>query len=165
MRTNSPLTTTWKVNATCLTLVFPAFTGNGGVWPGMVHRLRQVSWIGHASHEGDFGVQTSAPNSMTAWLCIPGSLVFRKACANASIGFLPAGLSIGSAIPAHRLITRSALPSTAAVGSPKQMEAMAAAVYGPTPGSACQPFAVFGNSSFHSWATTCAALCKFRALL
>ena len=47
--------------------------------------------------------------------------------------YTPDEISDGSFV--NRLTTRRTLPSTAARGSPRQMLASAAAVYGPTPGS------------------------------
>ena len=108
---------------------------------------------------GFLGAHTVAPSSIMAWLKSPG-------LSRASIAFATARTAAAALVPvlagspppraaASRAATRITLPSTAATGSSNAMDATAAAVYGPTPGTPANALNVEGNPSF--FATTCLA--------
>ena len=94
---------------------------------------------GQTEHFGDFGVQTQAPNSISACVKVPQAPAGYTCSRSALIRAFVVCKSMGAAFSVKRVITRSTLPSTAATGQSKQMDATAPAVYGPIPGSASQP--------------------------
>ena len=72
---------------------------------------------------------------------------------------------IGVAFSVKRLTTRKTLPSTAAARFPKAIDAIAPAVYAPTPDSVCNNRISFGNAPSKSKTICLAAFCKFLARL
>ena len=74
------------------------------------------------------GRHTMAPSSMRAWLNSPGALTGMTASSAWATAFFVAGAVISDRSPVSRATTRSTFPSTAALGRPKAMEAMAPAV-------------------------------------
>jgi hypothetical protein len=125
---------------------------------------------GQIRQSGFLGVQIVAPRSISACARSPARTPFGNASANPCARFAiktfaarqPA--SVRSDGMAHsRETTRSILPSTGAMRSSNAIEAMAAAVYGPTPASSRRLFASCGKLP-HA-ATAFAQACRLRARL
>jgi hypothetical protein len=93
---------------------------------------RQPGRSGQASHSGR-GRQTSRPRSMSAWFHAPGSSGLTHAAARSWTS--PARASSGSTPRKARATIRRTFVSIAATRAPNEIEAMAATVYGPIPGS------------------------------
>ena len=74
-----------------------------------------------------------------AWLKSPGARTGRTAFNAAHIRRVVSGVVMSLPSPVSRETTRSTFPSTAGTGTPKAMEAMAPAVYSPTPASFRRP--------------------------
>ena len=106
---------------------------------------RHAPRSGHASQRGTRGVQTSAPSSMRAWLCSPEFRAGTSGRASARTFASVAGTLGSSRRPWSRHRTRTTFPSTTGSGTPKEIDATAAAVYAPTPGRSRQPSSVRGN--------------------
>ena len=85
------------------------------------------------------GRHTVAPSSMRAWLKSPGASTGSTAWRAVRIRALVSGRAMSPPSPLMRATTRSTLPSTAGTGTPKAMEAMAPAVYSPTPDRVRRP--------------------------
>ena len=124
----------------------------------------QTDRSGQPLHKGLVGVQTVAPSSMRPWLNAPGSPGSTNSCANLQLSLNKAGDFIGRSIAQSLLKTRATFPSTSAAGCPKAMEAMAPAVYGPTPGICCNSSTEDGkdppNLATTCWAPSCKHLAR-----
>ena len=79
---------------------------------------RQKPWTGQASQFGRVGVQTSAPSSMSDWLCVDGSEGSTRACARAHSWRWPEEESMASSRVISRDRTLLTLPSTTAAAIP-----------------------------------------------
>ncbi len=103
----------------------------------------QNALSGQMPQAGLRGVQIVAPRSIIACAWSPGRSAGVSGAANAVSSGLAAGSGVSTAN--SRAMTRSTLPSTTVDGSSNAMAAIAAAVYGPTPGSARSVSLVAGN--------------------
>lgn len=105
--------------------------------------------MGHTRHRGSTGTHVVAPSSITAWLSSPGcsraSRASISAPAFAHTARWPAVPFTSSSIANTRASTRATLPSTSGVRSPKAIDAIAPAVYGPIPFTSRSSLARDGN--------------------
>ena len=118
---------------------------------------------------GFLGAHTVAPSSIMAWLKSPGLEAECSSNASATARTAEAALvPLLAASPPPRaqeslVATRMTFPSTAATLSPNAMEATAAAVYGPTPGTLDRAFDVRGKCPSFFVATCLAPSSRKRA--
>jgi len=124
-----------------------ATTGSSSCRP--VRAAVQCVASGQTRQRGDVGVHTVAPSSIRPWLRSPGaaasgSAVIRSpACAHSA--FCPADDLMSCSTANTRPRTRATLPSTSGARSPKAIDAIAPAVYGPMPGTVRSSAAVLGS--------------------
>ena len=117
---------------------FASFLGKSAAFPAK--KAAHWPFSGQAPQSGGpLGPHTVAPSSISAWVKSPGHSAGYTVSKAALARFFTAGSLMGAGSAKKRDSTRSTLPSTAATGRPKQMEATAPAVYSPTPGRASSP--------------------------
>ena len=129
----------------------------------------QNAEIGHALHEGFFGLHTVAPNSIIAWLKSPGRfLLFASSFFSSSSSSFSSSFPINSQatrfiastvffsftgsprIRLTRVKTLFTFPSIAASRIPNAIDPTALAVYGPIPGIFNKPITSLGNLPLNS---------------
>jgi len=122
----------------------------------------QFAASGQRPQTGRAGVQTVAPRSIRAWLKVPAPRRGTSVAAIRQIGSSPAPPT-GSAWPLSRASTRRELASTIGAGRSNAIEAIAPAVYRPTPGSDRSPATDRGTTPPCSATSAWAAACSCRA--
>ncbi len=139
---SSPRVTTNAAPRRSAPVFFGALRGNVSWSPRP--RAAQSSLIGHSAQAGFFGVQIEDPRSISACALSPARVAPSSVVASCWISGFDCGS--GSSTANSRDTTRSMLPSTGMVRRPNAIAAIAAAVYGPIPGSARKPSSVSGNA-------------------
>ena len=91
-------------------------------------RAQQANATGHSPQSGVTGRQSVAPSSIIAWLKSPGRPGSIHRAARSATSAASRGSFAWPSSAASRATTRMTLPSTTALGSPKAIEATAAAV-------------------------------------
>lgn len=94
---------------------------------------------------GDLGVQMVAPSSINPWLKSPGLSSGTSILASDHSCLIDAEDLMLPSSSNTRASTRATFPSTTGSRRPNAMDAIAPAVYGPTPGSSSSPSSVRGT--------------------
>jgi hypothetical protein len=142
-----------------------AITGSTSVFPSRF----ATQWVarGQIRQRGEVGEHSVAPSSIKPWLRSPGAELSGSAAISSPAAFhsalLPAVDLMSTAIPRTRDSTRATLPSTSGARSPRAIDAIAPAVYGPMPLISSSSLARAGSLPANRASISFAPVCSDRA--